>query len=87
MLLIFLKSSSYSSSRFGLSGVGLPDLDVEYLVIAGGGSGGNGGNKCAGGGGAGGYRSSCTDDTYSGELQSVETPLTLEIVLRFGQFF
>lgn len=66
------------SSRFGLSGAGLPDLDVEYLVIAGGGSGGNGGNKCAGGGGAGGYRSSCTDDTYSGELQSVETPLTLE---------
>ena len=66
------------SSRFGLSGVGLPDLDVEYLVIAGGGSGGNGGNKCAGGGGAGGYRSSCTDDTYSGELQSVETALTLE---------
>lgn len=55
---------------------GLPDLEVQYVLIAGGGGGSNWGVRGAGGGGAGGYRSSVVGENSGGgaAAQSVFVP-------------
>jgi hypothetical protein len=54
----------------------IPELNVEYLVIAGGAGGGDGSGRGGGGGGAGGYRSSVSGES-SGGGAFTESALTL----------